>query len=198
MLVGYARVSTTDQETSLQLDAFGAAGVSVVFQEKASSVGSRPQLQRALRSLRPGDTLVVWKIDRLARSLSDLLALLDRLGQAGCSFRSLTEPIDTSTPMGTFILQVLGAVAQLERSMIRERTVAGQIAFIQRGGVFGRPKILSPDQEAEALAKMQDGHSQSALARQYGVSLIVMRRIAAEARGQKNTGKLPVLRKYLA
>lgn len=197
MLIGYARVSTTDQETSLQLDAFGAAGVSTVYQEKASSVGARPQLQRALRVLRPGDTLVVWRIDRLARSLSDLLSILDKLALRGCSFRSLTEPIDTSSPMGVFVLQILGAVAQLERSIIRERTIAGQVAFVKRGGVFGRPKILSDDQELEALVRMREGESQSSLAREYGVSLIVMRRISAEARGKYRQGTLPVLRKYL-
>lgn len=157
MLVGYARVSTSEQETHLQLDALGVAGVSVVFQDKASGVGKRPQLQRALRSLRPGDTLVVWKIDRLARSLADLLALLDGLTRAGCSFRSLTEPIDTSTPMGTFVLQVLGAVAQLERSIIRERVMAGQAAARARGKTWGPARTLSPARESELVRYFQKG-----------------------------------------
>lgn len=125
MLVGYARVSTTDQETNLQLDALSAAGVAVVFQEKASAVSHRPELHAAIAYMSPGQTLVVWKLDRLARSLFDLLGLLEALGRKGCSFRSLTEPIDTSSPMGIFVLQILGAVAQLERSMIIERTKAG-------------------------------------------------------------------------
>lgn len=197
MQVGYARVSTQDQDTALQLDALRRAGVRKVYSEKGSSVGPRPQLQRALASLKAGDVLVVWKIDRMARSLTDLLQLLGKLKQIGAQIRSLTEPIDTSTPMGEFVLQILGAVAQLERSMIRERSIAGQVAFAQRGGVFGRPKKLTPEQEADCVARMAAGETKSAIARSYGVSLIVVRRVELEALGQKNTGKLPVLSRYL-
>lgn len=172
MLVGYARVSTVDQETNLQLDAFGVAGVSVVFQDKASGVGNRPQLQRALRALKPGDTLVVWKIDRLARSLSDLLGLLDRLRQGGCSFRSLTEPIDTSTPMGTFVLQILGAVAQLERSIIRERVMAGQAAARARGKTWGPSRTLSDQRESELVEFfLAGGVTYREAANEFGVGL---------------------------
>lgn len=172
MLVGYARVSTSDQETSLQLDAFGAAGVSTVYQDKASGVGTRPQLQRAIKSLRPGDTLVVWKIDRLARSLSDLLALLDGLRRMGCSFRSLTEPIDTSSSMGMFVLQILGAFAQLERSIIRERVMAGQAAARARGKRWGPVRTLSPEQESELVAwYLEGGRTYRAAAEEFGVSL---------------------------
>lgn len=197
MLVGYARVSTLDQETHLQRDALGRAGVTVVYEDKASGVASRPQLRRALASMAPGDVLVVWKLDRVARSLSDLLSILRALSDAGCAFRSLTEPVDTSTPIGEFILQVLGAVAQLERSMIRQRTIAGQVAFLQRGGVFGRPKILTVEQEEDCLRRMQAGEALSAIARSYGVSRMVMTRIQAESRGLRDTGRLPVLRQYL-
>lgn len=151
MLIGYARVSTSDQETSLQLDAFGAAGVDTVYQDKASGVGNRPQLQRALRSLKAGDTLVVWKIDRLARSLSDLLGLLSQIEARGARFRSLTEPIDTSSSMGTFVLQILGAVAQLERSIIRERVMAGQAAARARGKTWGPSRTLPPHLEAKLV-----------------------------------------------
>jgi DNA invertase Pin-like site-specific DNA recombinase len=171
MLVGYARVSTTDQDTKLQLDAFGAAGVDTVYQDKASGVGKRPQLQRALRSLRPGDVLVVWRIDRLARSLSDLLSLLGQIEAQGARFRSLTEPIDTSIPMGKFVLQILGAVAELERSIIRERVIAGQSAAMSRGKRWGPPRTLQPRTEkALVRAFLRGGQTYSSLARHYGVS----------------------------
>lgn len=99
MLVGYARVSTIDQDTALQLDALKAAGVRRVYQDKGSGVGPRPQLHHALGKLRPGDVLVVWKLDRIARSLSDLLSIIGRVRAAGAAIKSLTEPVDTSSPM---------------------------------------------------------------------------------------------------
>lgn len=169
-LIGYARVSTVDQETNLQLDAFGAAGVSVVFQDKASGVGKRPELQRALRSLKPGDTLVVWKIDRLARSLSDLLSLLSQIEASGALFRSLTEPIDTSSAMGTFVLQILGAVAQLERSIIIQRTTAGIRAARDRGVRWGRPPMLPMHERSEVLRLVDRGIPISDVARAYDIS----------------------------
>lgn len=197
MLIGYARVSTRDQETHLQLDALRRAGVDVIYQEKASSVGARPELQRCLAALQPGDVLVVYKMDRIARSLLDLLMILDRIKSQCAAVRSLTEPLDTAGPLGTFMVQVLGAFAQLERGIIRERVVAGQVAAIKRGRVFGRPKKLDEAQEAQVLRMLADGWSKSATARHFDVSLIVVRRIADEAAGKKNTGRYPVLRKYL-
>lgn len=171
MLVGYARVSTSDQETSLQLDAFGAAGVETVYQDKASGVGNRPQLQRALRSLRTGDTLVVWKIDRLARSLSDLLQLLGQIKARGAMFRSLTEPIDTSSAMGTFVLQILGAVAQLERAIIRERVMAGQAAARARGKTWGPSRTLDPDRESELVGVyLGGGYTYHSVGELFGVT----------------------------
>ena len=137
MLYGYARVSTIFQENHLQFDALNRTGVDRIFHEKTSSVGSRPQLQVLLSMLRSGDVVVVYKIDRLARSLKDLLSLLERISAAGCCLRSLTEPLDTTTPMGLFMLQILGAVAQLERSIIRERSIAGQVAAYKRGVQLG-------------------------------------------------------------
>lgn len=196
-LIGYARVSTKDQETHLQLDALGKAGVLVVYQEKGSSVGARPELQKALARLSAGDVLVVYKMDRIARSLKDLLAILDRIKASGAAIRSLTEPLDTSSPLGMFMIQILGAVGQLERSITRERTVAGQVAAIKRGVQFGRPKLLSPEQEAAALVAVDGGRSMSAVARDNKVSLIVIRRLIAERNGQKNTGLYPVLKQYL-
>ena len=111
MLIGYARVSTREQETYLQIDALNKAGVEVIYQEKTSSVGSRPELQKLLARLSAGDCLVVYKMDRIARSLKDLLSILDRVKTAGASIRSITEPLDTTGPIGLFIVQVLGAVA---------------------------------------------------------------------------------------
>jgi DNA invertase Pin-like site-specific DNA recombinase len=195
--IGYARVSTKDQETHLQIDALHRAGVKNIYQEKASSVGNRPELQKCLDSLRAGDILVVYKMDRIARSLSDLLSILERISKAGAFIRSLTEPLDTSSPMGMFMVQVLGAVAQLERSIIRERTVAGQVSAIKRGVTFGRPKLLTPERETELLALVDSGVNQSAAAREFGVSLIVVRRLIDERNGRKNTERYPVLGQYL-
>ena len=197
MLYGYARVSTKDQETTLQLDALSNAGVLEVRQERGSSVGPRPELQKLLAQLQPGDTLVVYKMDRIARSLKDLLSILDRIKASGAAIRSLTEPLDTSSPLGIFMIQILGAVGQLERSITRERTVAGQVAAIKRGVVFGRPKLLTPEQESEVLAMVDSGVSQSATARHFGVTLIVVRRVLYERAGRKNTGLYPVLKDYL-
>lgn len=148
MLIGYARVSTTDQETHLQIDALHRAGVTRIYEEKASSVGRRHQLQVCLAALCPGDVLVVYKIDRFARSLKDLLSILDRIADAGASMKSLCEPLDTTSYMGVFMIQMLGAVAQLERSMIRERSMAGQAAAVARGARIGRPSTF---QEGDAL-----------------------------------------------
>ncbi|WP_395669609.1 recombinase family protein [Rhodoferax sp.] len=128
MLIGYARVSTTDQDCALQIDALTSAGVTTIYRESGSGVGPRPQLRLALSKMKPTDVLTVWKIDRVARSLSDLLAILAQLKASGAAVRSLTEPIDTTTPLGEFTFQILGAAAQLERSIIRERVMAGQAA----------------------------------------------------------------------
>lgn len=172
MLVGYARVSTNDQDTALQLDALKRAGVRVVYNEAGSGVGPRPELQKALDRLCTGDVLVVWKLDRVARSLGDLLRILDHLKSCGASIRSLTEPIDTSSPIGEFTFQILGAVAQLERSMIRERVMAGQAAAKARGKRWGPPRSLSPEQEAQLVELWLTGDfTQRELAARFRVGL---------------------------
>ncbi|MDZ4073661.1 MAG: recombinase family protein [Hylemonella sp.] len=172
MLIGYARVSTNDQDTALQLDALKKARVRVIFNESGSGVGPRPELQRALNRLCAGDTLVVWKLDRVARGLGDLLTILARLKASGASIRSLTEPIDTSSPIGEFTFQILGAVAQLERSMIRERVMAGQAAAKARGKRWGPPRTLSEEQEAELVQLwLSDEYTQQELADLFGVNL---------------------------
>jgi DNA invertase Pin-like site-specific DNA recombinase len=196
--IAYARVSTSEQETALQIDALRRAGVRKIFQEKASSVGSRPQLRRLLDVVAPGDVLVVWKIDRVARSLRDLLMVLEALNAGQVGFRSLTEPIDTSTPIGEFICQILGAVAQLERSIIRERSIAGQVAYLQRGGIIGRRRKLSDTEELEMFCRFVLGEKRAAIVDDFGVSLSVMDRVVREHVGQKKTGTGPVLSRYLA
>lgn len=142
MLVGYARVSTVVQDTALQVSALSAAGVDRLFQEKASGVLKRPALERMLYTLRAGDVVVVYKVDRLARSLSDLLRILARIEQAGAVFKSLTEPIDTGSAVGRLMLQLLGSFAEFERSVINERTEAGKRAAMARGVRFGRPRKI--------------------------------------------------------
>ncbi|MBV8523061.1 MAG: recombinase family protein [Acetobacteraceae bacterium] len=147
-LIGYARVSTEDQNLGPQLDALRAAGCVEVFEEFASGASrSRPQLAAALTRIRRGDTLVVARIDRLARSLSHLLAVIEGLRSKGAHFRSLADPIDTSGPSGVLVLQMLGAVAEFERSLIRERTKAGLHAARLRGRVGGNPGLRTRDPE---------------------------------------------------
>src|SRR3981081_1409648 len=139
-LVGYARVSTEEQGTDPQRDELHAAGCVTVREEHASGADrSRPVLASLLRDIRPGETLVVVRLDRLARSVSHLLAVIEELEARGAHFRSLHDPIDTTTPQGMFSLQVLGAVAQLERALIAERTKAGLNAARARGRIGGNP-----------------------------------------------------------
>lgn len=142
MLVGYARVSTRQQDTALQRAAFKRAGVRVVLEEKQSAGKRRPVLEQLLDELQPGQTVVVYKTDRLARSIADLLRILERIQQAGASFRSLTEPFETTTAAGRMLLQMLGVVAEFERAVIRERCEAGRQAARARGVRFGpAPKL---------------------------------------------------------
>jgi len=129
MLIGYARVSTQEQETRAQLDALTKAGVDQLHEEKRSGATMRrPVLDQILRNIKRGDTLVVYKLDRIARSLKHLLAIIERLQDHGADFKSLTEHIDTNTPAGRLMLQMLGAFAEFEREMIRERTRSGMQA----------------------------------------------------------------------
>lgn len=198
MLIGYARVSTREQETYLQIDALNKAGVAVIYQEKTSSVGARPELQKLLSSLTEGDCLVVYKLDRIARSLKDLLAILDKVKLSGATIRSITEPLDTTGPIGLFMVQVLGAVAQLERGIIRERAIAGQVAAIKRGVVWGgRKSALSSEQAAEALRLRQDGMTQKEVAEALGVSRSTISRLESPARPRAEPRR-PVLSQYLS
>ena len=145
MLIGYARVSTDDQDTAAQVAALQAAGCERIFREKASGGRwERPQFLRLLNQLRTGDVVVVWKLDRLSRSLRDVLTIMEQLGEAGAGFRSLTEAIDTTTPAGRMMMQMVGAFAEFERAMLRERTQAGLDTARQEGRVGGRRPKLSP------------------------------------------------------
>lgn len=196
-LIGYARVSTNAQDTDMQLRALRRAGIRTIVQEKGSSVGQRPELHRLLARIEPGTRLVVYKLDRVARSLKDLLVILEKLEASGAGFQSLTEPIDTATPAGRLMLQMLGAVAEFERSLIRERSVAGQVAALRRGVVWGRPRRLTDEQEAEAWSLFLLGWTQSELGRRYGVSIGVIRRIIDVEMGRKRAKPMPVLGQYL-
>src|SRR5690348_6581068 len=145
--VGYARVSTGEQTLDLQLDALAAAGCDRVFQDTASGAkAERPGLARALDFLRPGDTLVVWRLDRLGRSLQHLIQTLTALDQRGVGFKSLTESIDTTTPGGKLVFHIFGALAEFERDLIRERTQAGLAAARARGRTGGHPRVAASAQ----------------------------------------------------
>ncbi len=171
-LIGYARVSTADQNPALQTDALRTVGCSRVFVETASgALNDRPQLNAALDYLRAGDTLVVWKLDRLARSINHLIATIDKLQQLGCGFQSLTESIDTTTPTGKLTFHVFSALTEFERSIIRERTLAGLVSARARGRVGGRPRSLSSQDIVAAKALIRDGTLTIAdVARRVGVS----------------------------
>ena len=171
MLVGYARVSTQDQDLALQLDALAAAGCGKVFQEKASGAQrDRPELASAVGYMREGDTLVVWKLDRLARSLKQLIETVEELGGRGIGFRSLTDPIDTTTPGGKLVFHIFAALAEFERGVIRERTLAGLQAARAQGRKGGRPPALSAADLAAAKAMLRDpGITVVEIARRLGV-----------------------------
>ena len=148
-LIGYARVSTEEQGTDPQRDELRAAGCDLILEEHASGADrTRPVLARLLRDIRPRETLVVVRLDRLARSVTHLLAVIEQLETSGAYFRSLRDPIDTTTPQGMFSLQVLGAVAQLERALIAERTKAGLRSARARGRIGGNPGLRAGDPDA--------------------------------------------------
>jgi DNA invertase Pin-like site-specific DNA recombinase len=185
MLIGYARVSKTqDQDPTMQTQALRAAGVERIFEERASGGRwDRPELHRLLNTLRPGDVLVVWKLDRLSRSLKDLLLLLERLDGLGVGFRSLTEHVDTTTPAGRMLLQMLGAFAEFEREMVRERTREGLAAARADGRVGGRRPKLSPGQRDELVRGVQEErYSMAQAARLFGIHPATVSRLMAQVR----------------
>ena len=184
-LLGYARVSKgDDQSNAAQLAALERAGCARLFEEAASGGRwDRPVLQDLMRQLRPGDVVVVWKLDRLSRSLKDLLHLMERIEAAGAGFRSLTEAIDTTTPAGRMMMQMVGAFAEFERAMIRERTSAGLAQARAEGRVGGRRPKLRDKQRAEIAESVLSGRKTGAeMARLYNVSQPTVSRIVSERR----------------
>ena len=163
MLIGYARVSTQDQDTAVQIAALNNSGCERIFQEKASGGRwDRPELHRLLGQLRKGDVLVVWKLDRLSRSLKDVLSLMEKIDQAGAGFRSLTEVIDTTSPAGRMMMQIVGTFAEFERAMLRERTRSGLDAARKQGRVGGRRPKLKPHQQEEIVHLINSGQKTAA------------------------------------
>jgi len=157
MNIGYARVSTADQNLDLQKDALNNAGCEQIYTDKMSGTKTeRPGLEQILGTLRKGDTLVVWKLDRLGRSLTHLIKVMNILDERGIYFRSVQESLDTSTPGGKLIFHVFGALAEFERDIIRERTMAGLAAARARGRVGGRPRKLSKKQVEMAKKLIND------------------------------------------
>jgi len=186
LIYGYARVSTQEQETHTQIDALRKAGVDFVFEEKRSGADiKRPELEKALSLLKGGDTLVVYKLDRVARSLRHFLKILDRINAQGAQFKSLTETIDTSTAAGRMMMQIVAAFAEFELEMIRERTKAGLHAAMRRGSKPGRPRAMTPAEESEAVRLVLTREAtKSAVARRFGTHISSVKRALHRANGQ--------------
>ena len=172
MLIGYARVSTTDQNLDLQCDALTSAGCQKIFTDTISGAkASRPGLDQALEHLRDGDTLVVWKLDRLGRSVKNLIAFTDQLEHAGIGFRSLTDQIDTTTPAGRFFFHVMASLAQMERELTIERTRAGLEAARKNGRPPGRKRLMTERKITAARQLLAQGTSAADVAHNVGVSI---------------------------
>ena len=190
MLIGYARVSTVDQNLGLQRDALTEAGCQKIFTEQMSgAVADRPALHDAVEFARSGDTLIVWKLDRLARSMKQLVETIETLRAKGIGFRSLTEALDTTTAQGRLVFHMFGALAEFERSLIRERTQAGLAAARRLGRKGGRPPKLTEDdlEAARALLANPDiGVTQ--IAHRLGVSPATLYRYIPAARTANTPG----------
>jgi DNA invertase Pin-like site-specific DNA recombinase len=179
--IGYARVSTDEQNLALQLDALRAAGCERVERDHGvpGSATSRPGLEAALAALKPGDTLMVWRIDRLGRSLAHLVSTVADLGARGIGFRSLSDPIDTTSASGKLVLHIMCAMAEFERELIRERTTAGLAAAKRRGQRLGRRASLTPAQAAHARELIEAGKSRREVGKLLGVSHTSVQRALA-------------------
>lgn len=170
-LIGYARVSTLEQNLDGQLDALTQAGCSRIFTDHASGAKTvRPELELAMDYLREGDTLVVWKLDRLGRSLPHLVEVIADLDKRGVEFRSLTESIDTTTPGGRLVFHMAAAFAQFERDLIRERTSAGLAAARAQGRLGGRPTVMTPERVKAAKTMREGGATFTQIGKVLGVS----------------------------
>ena len=191
MLVGYGMVSTADQSTDLQTDALTAQGCERIFVERASGAQrDRPELKAALEYLRKGDTLVVWRLDRLARSLKQLIETVEDLEAHGIGFMSLTENLDTTTPGGKLVFHIFAGLAEFERSIVRERVNAGLQAAKARGRVGGRPRLISDDDITAAKAMLKDGKFTVAeVAKRIGCSPATLYRYLPSARSVVTRGE---------
>ena len=179
-IVGYARVSTEGQNLSGQLAALKAAGAHTIYREKVSGVrANRPQLAKLMAGLGAGDVVVVTKLDRLGRSTRELLDLIDRIGGAGASFRSLGDPLwDTGSSQGRLLSTMLAAIAEFERELIRERTGEGRKRAMAAGVKFGRKPKLSPFQRAEAIKRRAAGETLASIAKSYAVDISMISRFS--------------------
>src|SRR6187551_1463161 len=184
MKIGYARVSTQEQDLALQLDSLAKEGCEKIFQEKASGAQrDRPELKAALGYTRKGDTLVVWKIDRLARSMKQLIETIESFQERGIGLKSVQDPIDTSSPSGKLVFHIFAALAEFERGVIRARTTAGLRAARARGRVGGRPPALSAKDLKAAKAMLKDSDiTVTAIARQLNVAPSTLYRHIPHAR----------------
>ena len=192
MLIGYARVSTIDQNLDLQRDALKRAGVTQIYEDKASGRAKtgRPELENVLRALRPGDTLVVWRLDRLGRSLADLVQIINDLAEKGIGFWSLTEQIDTSSAQGRLYLGVFGAMAQYMRDVINENTREGLRAARARGRMGGRPVKLDEKAVREIEALLRDPEiTLDDVAKRYNVSRATVYNALNRTRKRKTSGQ---------
>lgn len=169
---GYARVSTEDQSLEMQIAALVKAGVDreFIYSETVSGAKRRPRLEALLKGLDPGDTLVVWKLDRLGRSLIDLLKKFEWFEANAVAFRSLTESIDTATPGGRLLMVMLGALAQFERDLIMERTREGMRVYRERGGKVGKERVFTPPLVKEARDLIRNGSTVAQLSKRYGIT----------------------------
>ena len=176
MIIGFARVSTHDQNLDSQLDALQKADCEQIFQEKITGkIKDRPELISCLKALRKGDVLVVWKLDRLARSLKDLVEIITDLNQREIGFKSLTEAIDTTSATGRLVFHIFGALAEFEHSLIRERTIAGLDAARARGRKGGRKPSMSENDIKKAKAMLSDPQiTKTEVAKHFGVSRVTL------------------------
>jgi len=170
MRIGYARVSTLEQNPDLQIDALKAAKCDEIIIEKVSTRKARPELEALLARLSEDDVLIIWRFDRMARSVAELVAIIEQVKESGANIESLTEKIDTTTSIGQMMFHVIAAIAQFERDLIRERTIAGQTAARKKGKVVGRPKALTPAQIEVAEQMRENGRSLREIARAFRVS----------------------------
>lgn len=174
---GYARVSTTDQNTASQIEAFKCAGIENIVEEKRSAIKERPELAKLMRKLKAGDILVVYKIDRLARSVSHFVKIFDELQRREIGFRSITQAIETDTPHGRMFVHMLSAFAEFERELILERCAAGIAAAKLRGVKFGRGRSLSTNLEADLVKMYGTGkYTMDALARIFDIHVSSVKR----------------------